>query len=148
MKRLEDVHSKEDAPFFSLSGRQCAAKVFHVYDCDTVHAAIHLFNQATSFRCRLRGIDGPELRSKNVLEKTLAYAGKARVQELVEQEVVQIRCHHFDKYGRLLIDVLLPGAIDLGQLLIREALALPYDGGTKCTDWTCLHDRRQHVVHK
>ena len=136
--RLEEVTDKHDAPYFSLQGQEHEAKCFYVYDCDTIHVAIRLHGTCTSFRCRIRGIDGPEIRSKSVVEKTLAYAGRVRVKELVDKKMVRIRCHHFDKYGRLLVDVLFDND-DLGRTLIQEHLAYPYDGGTKRSDWETLH---------
>ena len=64
-----------DAPLFSLSNYHVKVKgrVAGGYDGDSVTIIFSLFNNVYKWKCRLSGIDTPELRSHNELKKTRAY---------------------------------------------------------------------------
>ena len=77
------------------------------------------------------GIDTPELRGKCKAEKELARKAKQyTVTGLREAKKIELRDIQRGKYFRLLASVFVDG-VSLGDLLIREGLAVPYDGGTK-----------------
>ena len=125
-------------PPFSLAGKRCAGFVHKVYDGDTARATIMLDGRPTTFRIRVLGIDTPELRSKDALEKRMAYAARDRARALVADRVCAVEFSDMDKYGRSLARVVNPDGVDLAAALVRERLAYPYDGGTKNRDWAAL----------
>ena len=89
-----------------------------------------------NMKIRIRGIDTPELkRSKCQSEKKMALQAKNRVQALLGKARV-INLYHIQrgKYFRFLADVEFDGK-DLGQLLLKEKLAIEYFGGTRNHDW-------------
>ncbi len=112
------------------------AEVISVYDGDTIKAVLDLgmsVNRKVS--CRLYGIDTPELRSKMASEKQAAYTARDRVRDLVlGKSVVLESISKPDKYGRLLVRVWAEDGVCVNDLLVKEGLALPYDGGKKA-DW-------------
>ena len=44
--------------------------------------------------------------------------------------MVQVKCGEFDKYGRLLVDILIDNT-SITKWLIENKFAFSYDGGTK-----------------
>jgi endonuclease YncB( thermonuclease family) len=78
------------------------------------------------------------------LEKTAeiecAKLAKQRVSDLVLNKMVQLTSIGHDKYGRLLAKVYIDG-VSIGDLLLKERLAVPYGGATKvCPDnWMKFH---------
>ena len=94
-----------DTPLFTLNGQIHQAKCVKCYDADTIHVVIALHGVYTRFRCRLKGVDTAELRSKNSEEKAHAKAARDYVKSIILDKVITIHCYEFDKYGRLLVDV-------------------------------------------
>ena len=45
-------------------------------------------------------------------------------------QLVYIKCHNFDKYGRLVLENFLSLKITVNQMIIN-GYGIPYDGGTK-----------------
>ncbi len=89
---------------------------------------------------RIRGIDTPELkRNKCQAEKKMALQAKNRVRSLLRKARV-INLHNIKrgKYFRFIADVEFDGK-DLGQLLLKEKLAIEYFGGRRDHDW-CKND--------
>lgn len=145
---------------FSLQGRTIEGKCVHVYDGDTIHIVIFLnLEDKFKFVVRLDGIDTAEIRTKDKKEKAHALAAKQFVEEACLGEIILLRCHGTEKYGRLLADVFVPrenlskeskdsvaacaaavktnthrnGAeyVHLNKLLINKGLAKVYHGGAK-----------------
>ena len=86
------------------------------------------------FSVRLRGIDCPELRTKNENEKHCAILAKDMIHNHIYQKIVTLENVAYDKYGRVLADVFLDGT-NITDVLIDKRLAVVYDGGTKhCPD--------------
>lgn len=94
-----------DTPLFTLNGQIHTAKCVKCYDADSIHVVIALHGTFTRFRCRLKGIDTAELRSKNSHEKTYAKESRDYLKTIIMNKIVTIHCYEFDKYGRLLVDV-------------------------------------------
>ena len=82
---------------------------------------------------RIAGIDTPEKASKCKKARDLAYKAKAFVTDFVKGgvEIVYIE---LDKYGRYLVNVDKNG-INLADELVKNGLAVYYDGGAKTKDW-------------
>ena len=109
------------------------SKIISIYDGDTFRADIEHWPEIVGSRMpiRVRGIDTPELRGKCQSEKDLARKAKeTSVSLLRSASVVELRNIERGKYFRLVADVYVDGR-NLGQLLMNQDFARPYDGGTK-----------------
>ena len=82
-------------------------------------------------RVRLAHVDTPELRSKDPAERAAAAAARDRVLELARPgQLATVYEYDRDKYGRTLASIEVTG-VDIGQALLAEGLARPYEGGTR-----------------
>ena len=123
------------------------AKLIKVVDGDTVDAMIDCgFSVFRKERIRLKGINAPESRTRNLEEKEKGLAAKARLQELIQQGenefVVKTSLDKKGKYGRLLgeiykdLEVLtasdhcdLNKNLSYNEILLEEGHATLYEGG-------------------
>ena len=85
---------------------------------------------------RLSGVDTPELRTKNKLEKKYGYLVRDKVREKILNKIVTLKLGSFDKYGRVLVQIFLDGE-SVNDWLITQNYAFVYDGGKK-TSWEDL----------
>lgn len=86
---------------------------------------------------RVRGIDTPEMHGKGKCERLMAGLAKARVKLLLHgAKRIDLERVARDKYFRILADVSVDGK-SLAGILIKEGLAVPYDGGTKAKRSWC-----------
>lgn len=114
------------------------AKVLKVVDGDTVDVDIDLgFGIVlTDERVRIMGIDTPESRTSDKIEKLFGLAAKERLKELLGEEAVLITKddkHGEDmkgKFGRVLGDFRVGGKT-VTEILIEEGHAVAYDGQSK-----------------
>lgn len=120
-------------PVFSLTGHTCKAKVVYVYDGDTVHLVIEVFGKLYKWKCRIAHIDTPELRTKDAHEKQMGVDARDKLKTLIENKIVDVHCFEFDKYGRLLVEIITEDGIKIHEWLLQNHLAQPYEGGTKST---------------
>ena len=118
------------------------AKCTRVVDGDTIAAEIDLgFDVKISKRIRLSGIDAPESRTRNKVEKKLGLAAKDRLTDLLEgaANCFELESQEFGKYGRVLGKLhinKLSGKDTLTQVcindvLVKEGYAVEYNGGKK-----------------
>lgn len=116
--------------------------VIKVYDGDTITIATQIYNDKTLYRfsVRLNGIDCPEMKTNNNNEKTVAIMAKNRVTEMIYRKNITLKNVKKEKYGRLLADVY-HNNICINNVLLKERLAVKYDGGTKIVpkDWMDFH---------
>lgn len=117
--------------------------VIKVYDGDTITIATQVYNDKTLYRfsVRLNGIDCPEMKTNNNNEKTVAIMAKNRVTEMIYRKNITLKNVKKEKYGRLLADVY-HNNICINNVLLKERLAVKYDGGTKIVpkDWMDFHN--------
>lgn len=125
------VENAHDAPLFSFEGYSGPAKCCKVYDGDSFHLIVMHEHKLVKLKCRLFGIDTPEMRGGCAQEKAAATVARDRVRKLILGKCVHAQLLGFDKYGRVLVNVTLPDMVDLSTLLISESLGYPYAGGTK-----------------
>ena len=85
-------------------------------------------------RVRLAGIDTPESRTRNLTEKALGLAAKARLQELCGEQLM-VKSLGKGKYGRILGVPFTKDGRDICQVLIKENHAVEYWGGKKQKVW-------------
>jgi len=114
-------------------------KVIKVYDGDTITIATKLPYDTSPiyrFSVRINGIDCPEMKTSNHNEKICANMARQTVHDMVFNKIVQLKNVSFEKYGRILADVVYDD-ISIGDLLCKCNLAVKYDGGTKKSppDW-------------
>ena len=115
-------------------------ELLRVIDGDTIDVRADLgFDVSLRLRLRFAGINTPESRTRNLEEKALGLAAKARLVEILESaDSIEFESHGKGKFGRVLAT---PYAvkgdkhIDICQLLVREDHARLYNGG-KREPWT------------
>ncbi len=108
------------------------------YDGDTITVNIPSYPPIVGEKItvRINGIDCPELRTKSDKEKELARTAKKLVNSLLENaKVIELRNMQRDKYFRILADVYFDDK-NLTEILLKNKLAVEYDGGTKTKDWS------------
>jgi endonuclease YncB( thermonuclease family) len=119
---------------FSFEGRECQGKVVSVYDGDTVKIVFPLTDKEPErlfkWNCRLINVDTPELRTKNKKEKEFGKKVRDMLREKILNNVVNVKCLDFDKYGRLLVEIFYEG-VSINQWLIDNNYAKVYQGGKK-----------------
>ena len=113
-------------------------KVERVVDGDTIDVNIDLgFDIHHSARVRMMGIDPPESRTRNLAEKALGLASKARLKEMLKGQKVKLLTSKEGKgkFGRVLADVIIIDKqgteTNCNQQLIEEGHARPYYGGKR-----------------
>ena len=107
-----------------------------VIDGDTIDVHLDLgFNVILEKqRVRLHGIDTPESRTRDLAEKKLGLAAKARLIELCGTKL-KIESLGRGKYGRILGIPFTESDENICELLIKEGHAVEYYGGKKSKVW-------------
>ena len=127
-----DWNNISNVPQFSLEGLETEAKIYSVYDGDTVKAIFPLHDKLYKWNCRLTGVDTPELRTRCKIEKQFGYKVRDLLREKILNNVVKIKCGDFDKYGRLLVEIYCnEDNCNVNKWLVDNNYAFSYDGGTK-----------------
>jgi len=114
-------------------------KILRVVDGDTVDVDIDLgFGIVLSNeRVRIMGIDTPESRTRDKVEKKFGLASKARLKSLLGKTGIlktQINKNGEDmkgKFGRILGDFVAPDGRMVTDILVEEGHAVAYFGGSK-----------------
>lgn len=123
-------------------------KVTKVVDGDTIDVDIDLgFDISFSSRVRLAGIDTPESRTTDKIEKSLGLESKEYLKKAIDaSKTVVIKTEKMDsseKYGRILGWVFLDGSeISINQKMINDGYAWGYLGDTKVKDFEALAKAR------
>lgn len=137
---LKQVIEPENMECFSFIGKSFIGIPANVYDGDTLSIIFVYNGTPVKYRCRALGYDSPEMKPllskpNREAEKTLAYAAKERFIELLTQHPennIFIKCHEFDKYGRLLVEIWnYTDEESINNIMINEGYGKPYSGGTK-----------------
>jgi micrococcal nuclease len=84
-------------------------------------------------RVRIMGIDTPESRTRDKVEKKFGLASKARLKEILGKEAVLV-CKEYDakgKFGRVLGDFTTKDGRMVTDVLVEEGHAVAYFGGSK-----------------
>ena len=108
-------------------------------DGDTVDVDIDLgFNiWLHSERVRIMGIDTPESRTSDKVEKLFGKAAKARLKELLHEGGILVTTEEKNgedmrgKFGRILGDFKTPDGRLVTEVMISEGHCVPYFGGSK-----------------
>ena len=108
------------------------AKLDRVVDGDTVDALVDLgFDTWKKVRIRMMGMNAPESRTRDLEEKKLGLAAKARLIELLGDGNFILQSHGVGKFGRCLGEIFIEEEISINQTLINEGHATQYNGGTR-----------------
>jgi micrococcal nuclease len=115
-------------------------ELLRVIDGDTIDVRADLgFDVSLRLRLRFAGINTPESRTRNLEEKAMGLAAKARLVEILESaDRIEFESHGKGKFGRVLATpyaVTGDEHVDICQTLVREDHARLYDGG-KREPWT------------
>lgn len=123
--------------YFSLDGlifEKDEVQLHSVYDGDTITLIMPIHNTKYKWRCRLLGVNTPEIRGGSIETKESGYKSRDIVKELLENnlEYMKVYCHKFDKYGRVLIKLEINntkyGHInDLSQWLVDNGYGVEYN---------------------
>lgn len=113
--------------------------VIKVVDGDTVDVDIDLgFKiQLKDERVRIMGIDTPESRTSDKVEKLFGLAAKERLYSLLEKDAKLITSEDKDgidmkgKFGRILGDFRAADGRLVTEIMIEEGHCVPYFGGSK-----------------
>jgi len=114
-------------------------KVVKVVDGDTVDVDIDLGFGVwlKDERVRIMGIDTPESRTRDKVEKKFGLASKARLKELLDKTAIlktQVNKNGEDmkgKFGRILGDFVSNDGRMVTDILVEEGYAVAYFGGSK-----------------
>lgn len=110
-----------------------------VIDGDTIEIIIDLgFNVMIKETVRLKGVDTPESRTSNHLEKQAGLKVKQFLIDLIENKTIYITTEKSnEKYGRYLADIYLnlDDTKSVNDLLIEKYYAKVYNGEAKAA-WT------------
>ena len=120
-----------------------SGKIVRVYDGDTVTIATRISVDGNEipkifrFNVRLLGIDTPEMRTRNQAEKALAIKACDALNAYIMNKTVTLQSVSYDKYGRILADILTKDGVNISDWMISNGYAVKYDGGTKHrpTEW-------------
>jgi micrococcal nuclease len=130
-----DSATKDNCAWFGVPMDEVLeCKVVDVYDGDTITVVLPFCGRLFKSKCRLLGIDSPEIRTKDLIEKGAAQAARDWLRRQILDRRVYLRCKGYDKYGRLLADVYQQEGCfppSLNTLMITNGYAVAYDGGTK-----------------
>lgn len=124
-------------------------EVTNVVDGDTIDVVIDLgFDILFKSRVRLAGIDTPESRTSDKVEKVLGLEAKEYLKKHIKAaKKVIIRTEKMDsseKYGRILGWVYLDGESEsINNKMINDGYAWGYMGDTKIKDFEALAAQRK-----
>ena len=129
-KILKKLEPKDIKPF-SFDGIEKYVRIVKVYDGDTCTILFRWKKQNIKTSCRIIGIDTPELRTKNKVEKELGYKAKEFLVNLIFEKVLRVKFGKDGKYGRPLVEIFLHNGQSISDIMISSGHAKPYFGGTK-----------------
>jgi micrococcal nuclease len=119
-------------------------KVTNVVDGDTIDVDIDLgFDISFSSRVRLAGIDTPESRTTDKVEKALGLESKEYLKKQLKDATSVIikteKMNSSEKYGRILGWIYVNGdTVSLNDKMINDGYAWGYLGETKVKDFVLL----------
>ena len=119
--------------YFSLNKQVInEAYICSVYDGDTITAVFPFPGTTMNYKwkCRLSGIDTPEIRTKCMEEKCKAKEVRDILRAKILNKNVRLECGPMDKYGRILVDVIINNE-NVNKWLIENNYAYEYYGKTK-----------------
>jgi len=108
--------------------------VTRVVDGDTVDVDIDLGFGMTykKQRVRMKGIDTPESRTRDLEEKKFGLASKEFLKEQLKDQEIELVSHDKGKFGRILGELFVGSSTySINRIMIDNHHAVPYDGQSK-----------------
>ena len=108
--------------------------VVKVVDGDTVDVDVDLgFGMSyKKQRVRMLGIDTPESRTRDLVEKKFGKASKKHLKGILEQGGIELVSHDKGKFGRILGEFFIGNSeVSVNQQMINDHHAVAYTGGNK-----------------
>lgn len=124
MEELIDL-DLQNVSKFTLENNDFISRVTNVVDGDTVDVVFKYNGSFYKWRCRLYGINTPEIRTSDKKEKEVALKIKEYVEKNLLDKIVTVKCHDFDSFGRLLVQIYINGQ-NFNQKLINMEFACEY----------------------
>ena len=112
------------------------AQVVRVVDGDTIDVELDLgFDIRLKARVRFAGINAPESRTRDAVEKQAGLAAKRYVEDWISEReqrvIIQTTLDDRGKFGRVLGRILNPDGHCLNDELVSLGHAKPYEGGKR-----------------
>lgn len=124
-----------NAKSFIFENYDTIARVYKVYDGDTISILFKYKEEFIKDSCRLYGIDTPEISRTTDAEKELGYKARDYLKTLILDKIIRVEFIDFDKYGRPLINIYsIEDNVNIVDLLIDNEYGRAYYGGKKL-DW-------------
>lgn len=142
----------ENTNYFNFNGLSTKAKVLRIYDGDTIIIGFIFNDSCIKYKCRLNGIDSPEIKAQDEKMKHDAYIARNKLIKLITNieingdnmdsyqkmnkrmientKIIDVKLNDFDKYGRILIDIIIDNEI-INNKLVDNIYWNKYDGKTK-----------------
>lgn len=128
--QLQKSYKDMKIPIWTIKNHNCWGLITKVYDGDTVHIVLEVYDPITGqlvpkrFTCRVYGYDSPEL--------ITAAGNDARnfLANLILGKLLFIECMGADKYGRLLGKLYIDNQL-ISEIMIKNNFGKPYFGGKK-----------------
>lgn len=116
--------TSQKRPMIPYGLRTCL--VIDVYDGDTITVVFFYRGYFYTEKCRLQGINTPEIRTKDSDEKQKGVKARDELSKLIKDVYVNIDFTKREKYGRLLGHVYLNNGLDVNKHMVSSGHAIPY----------------------
>ena len=136
-----------DICYHSLNGLKTSGKVVRVYDGDTCSIVFYNESKLVKYRCRLMGINCPEIKcvdnetkekginARNYLISLVTdckidenIKSQKEIQKILDtnKKLIEIECFNFDKYGRLLVNIYCSENKCINEQILLNGHAIKY----------------------
>ena len=119
-----------DIKKFGFEGEIKTSKVVDVYDSHAIKIVFQFYKNYLNLIVELQGRHA-EIRTRNLAEKEFGLKVRDELRKKILNKIVKVKCGDFDKYGRLLVEVITDENENIKEWLINSEYAFPYDGGKK-----------------
>ena len=132
---------------------QYKATITRIIDGDTVDCDIDLGFSVTLTRQRIRlhGIDTPESRTRDKVEKKYGLLAKQYLKDLIEKEdshvLIETSKEKRGKFGRILGKLVNAGGVCVNDLMCETGHAVPYSGQSK-EDIAAGHIANREIIDR
>jgi micrococcal nuclease len=133
-----DKCTDDNTEWVSLENRNLHCKCIDVYDGDTVTLIIPFDNNNYKVKCRLLGVDTPEIRTKNKNEKKIGFEARDYLKSKILDKIIWVKFGPWGKFGGRVIATLYMSENDTESIndhMIDKGYAYNYTGKNKKLDF-------------
>lgn len=136
-KRFKNLLPKEINILPEVHSKEFRAKISRVIDGDTIEI-VFLYGEKVPMKICIRivGVDTPEKRTKNLLEKQAALKVKEIVENWIGSNKVKAVFYEWDKFGGRIVGDIIVKDEYLSEFLINNQYAHVYTGKNKKIPFT------------